>query len=273
MSRATSSITTMRNDVRALVALSTLLCTLAFNLTFSLQELFLVIPKALTPGLHPILYHNNHTWTGQSPYTSLLQGTGALADVICGVCFSLLFVVSQRLSLAMRLFLFWMGFEAFVQGLPQVVIGAFVPQNDVGMAMTYLGFPTSMKSAVAFVSVAAMAAAGYWLAPRFVGAFADESESATGMARLRFVLTAALLPSLAMVVLSVPFRIPRNIVEVALVPLVFNLFGIIWLLAGALRIPAGPRTHYATLTVVGPVIALVALLALFQIVLRPGMAF
>jgi hypothetical protein len=32
---------------------STLLYTLAFNLTFFIQELFLVVPKALTPGLRP----------------------------------------------------------------------------------------------------------------------------------------------------------------------------------------------------------------------------
>ncbi|WP_157123717.1 hypothetical protein [Allosphingosinicella indica] len=36
---------------------STLLATLAFNLVFFVQELFLVLPKALTPGLNPTLYH------------------------------------------------------------------------------------------------------------------------------------------------------------------------------------------------------------------------
>ena len=40
---------------------SALLYTLAYNLTFFIQELFLVLPKALTPGLHPTLLHNNHT--------------------------------------------------------------------------------------------------------------------------------------------------------------------------------------------------------------------
>jgi hypothetical protein len=42
---------------------SLLLCALAFNLTFFWQELWLVIPKALTPGPHPVLYHNDHGWT------------------------------------------------------------------------------------------------------------------------------------------------------------------------------------------------------------------
>src|SRR5271168_1624654 len=35
---------------------SALLYALAFNLTFFIQELFLVLPKALTPGLRPTLF-------------------------------------------------------------------------------------------------------------------------------------------------------------------------------------------------------------------------
>src|SRR5262245_10284542 len=62
-----------------LVLTSALACTLAFNLTFFIQELFLVVPKALTPGLSPTLFHNNHTWTGTHPLAELFQGTGALA--------------------------------------------------------------------------------------------------------------------------------------------------------------------------------------------------
>jgi hypothetical protein len=58
---------------------SALLYALAFNLTFFIQELFLVLPKALTPGLRPTLFHNNHTWQGDNPLANLLQGTGALA--------------------------------------------------------------------------------------------------------------------------------------------------------------------------------------------------
>jgi hypothetical protein len=46
---------------------SMLLSTVAYNLVFFVQELFLVLPKALTPGLHPTLFHNNHTWTGEHP--------------------------------------------------------------------------------------------------------------------------------------------------------------------------------------------------------------
>ncbi|MEO6104330.1 MAG: hypothetical protein ABIP44_11945, partial [Pseudoxanthomonas sp.] len=62
-----------------LVALSTLLYVVAFNLVFFVQELFLVLPKAFTPGLRPTLFHNNHLWQGEHALASLFQGTGALA--------------------------------------------------------------------------------------------------------------------------------------------------------------------------------------------------
>ena len=67
---------------------SGLLYTLAFNLTFFIQELFLVVPKALTPGLRPTLYHNNHNWEGDHPLERLFQGTGALAIFLTGLVFA-----------------------------------------------------------------------------------------------------------------------------------------------------------------------------------------
>lgn len=69
---------------------SAFLYALAFNLTFLIQELFLVIPKALTPGLRPILFHNNHTWSGENPLAKLFQGTGALAIFVTGLSCALL---------------------------------------------------------------------------------------------------------------------------------------------------------------------------------------
>jgi hypothetical protein len=67
-----------------LLTLSALLYTMAFNLVFFVQELFLVLPKAFTPGLRPTLFHNNHLWEGEHPLASLFQGTGALATFLLG---------------------------------------------------------------------------------------------------------------------------------------------------------------------------------------------
>src|SRR5258708_25965187 len=103
---------------------SMLLYALAFNLTFIIQELFLVIPKALTPGLRPILFHNNHTWAGENPLASLFQGTGALAIFVTGLICALLVRHRPARSAGARLFLIWMAYNGFLQSLPQVVIGS-----------------------------------------------------------------------------------------------------------------------------------------------------
>ena len=64
--------------------------TLAFSLIFFVQELFLVVPRALTPRPPPTLFHNNHQWDGDNPLAALLQGTGALAIFAVAVGFSVL---------------------------------------------------------------------------------------------------------------------------------------------------------------------------------------
>ena len=86
---------------------SALLYALAFNLVFFIQELFLVLPKAFTPGLRPTLFHNNHLWQGVNPLANLFQGTGALATLITGLICILLVSRRPYRSSAVRLFLIW----------------------------------------------------------------------------------------------------------------------------------------------------------------------
>ena len=62
----------------------------AFNLVFFVQELALVIPKSLLPGVHATLFHNNHQWVGDAPHIALLQGTGMVADLVVGLIFAFL---------------------------------------------------------------------------------------------------------------------------------------------------------------------------------------
>ncbi len=114
---------------------SALLYTHAYNLTFFIQELFLVLPKALTPGLHPTLFHNNHTWEGENRRASLFQGTVPLAILMSGTVCGWLLRRPWRSS-TVRLFLIWMTYNGLYQALPQVVVGAISPRSDVGMAMT-----------------------------------------------------------------------------------------------------------------------------------------
>lgn len=241
-------------------AASILQCALAFNLTFFWQELWLVIPKALTPGLHPILFHNNHDWTGTSKITELLQGTGAIATLVGGLVFCGALALLKRASPTWRLFFFWMAFQGLFQASIQLAIGTLLPGNDVGRALAYLGLGETAKMAALVLAAIAMAVAGYWLARRF-------PESAIG---------AMLFSGLVSVILIIPFRVPRNAIEVVLVPLIINLVGTGWLVLGSAL--AG-RNETATdpgptrWTIVGPALALCATLLFFQLVLRPGIRF
>lgn len=125
-------------DRRALVA-SALLCALAFSLTFLIQELGLVLPKALVPGLDPILYHNDHDWSGDAPIAELLQGGGAVATLLGGLVFLWLAGRIAPERTAWKLFAFWMAFQGLFQSLSQWAVGTQIAGNDVGRALAYLG--------------------------------------------------------------------------------------------------------------------------------------
>lgn len=244
---------------------STLLAVLAFNLVFFLQELFLVLPKALVPGLHPTLFHNNHDWAGSDPIAELLQGTGALAILI--VALALLIHLRRAGGGATpRLLLVWIAFSGFYQALPQVVIGAFVPFNDVGRAMTWLGMGENAKLIAVAIAVLAMILAGRALAPLFLG-FAPEGKAG------RTVLLLATLPALIAIPLILPFRVPGAIDQVVLVPVIMNVAGALFVQLGAIGARPGPGPAKALSPVVRTLAALAIVLAIFHILLRPGIDF
>lgn len=246
---------------------SVLLCVLAFNLTFIWQELWLVIPKALTPGLHPVLYHNDHQWTGNAPIAELLQGCGAVATLVSGLLFCAALTFSKRTSATFRLFLFWMAFQGIFQSLTQLAIGTLIPGNDVGRALNYLQADIPARWSLLAVAIAAMAAAGIVLArmyPADVGPTPGRRKFGTSL----------LLTTMFAIALIIPFRVPRNVIEVALVPFIVNLVGVGWVVFGAgfLR-GRSERPETARPHAVGPLLATLATLMLFQLVLRRGVAF
>jgi hypothetical protein len=253
---------------------SALLYAIAFNLIFFIQELFLVLPKAFTPGLRPTLFHNNHRWEGENPLASLFQGTGALATFATGcICAFLLKRRAGRTS-SMRLFLIWMAYNGFLQSLPQLVIGSVEPQNDVGMAMHYLHFGVPAKIAAALVALGTIPAVALWLRRPLLGVATDAVSIASARARMRFVFNVATLPALAAILLIIPFRIPRNWIEVAAVPLVVTLIGIAWIQAGVWAVDgveASGRLKPKSMAYAFS--ALLMLLLVFQLVLRPGIRF
>jgi hypothetical protein len=253
---------------------SALLYALAFNLTFFIQEFFLVLPKALTPGLRPTLFHNNHKWEGENPLASLFQGTGALATLLTGVACALFLRRRTARSTTVRLFLIWMTYNGFLQSLPQVVIGAVSPRNDVGMAMDYLGLGATAKTAAALVALAAIPVAALWLRRPLLSLAEDPAYISSARARTRLIFHAATVPALAAILLIIPFRVPREWIEVVILPAVVTVIGTAWLQAGAWHVD-GVKTEGSSGvgSIALPLGALLVLLLVFQLLLRPGVRF
>src|SRR5690606_11893133 len=96
-------------------------------------------------------------------------------------------------------------------------------------------------------------------------------------AQVAFVFRAVTLPALVALVLVVPFRVPREWIEVLLLPVIVTVPAVVWMQAGAWLIAvddgvsvAGGRRGWP---VVWPLAAVSVLLLVFQVVLRPGVAF
>jgi hypothetical protein len=268
---ATTAARTRRASGWKLTVTSALLYAAAYNLTFFIQELFLVLPKALLPGVHATLFHNNHIWEGEHPLTHLLQGTGALATLVSGgVCAFLARRRPPATGMA-QLLLIWMAYNGLMQALVQVVIGTLNPYNDVGMAMAYLRFGPAAKTLAALLALAAIPAVALMLTRPLLRLADGPARLATAHARSRFMFRIGTLPALAGVLLIIPFRVPRELIEVLVPPVVDTVVGIVWMQAWAWRVrgakaagfvPAPSPLHAAA--------ALIALLLLFQLVLRPG---
>ena len=258
----------------AVSAQSALHYLLAFNITFFIQELFLVVPKALTPGLYPILYHNNHVWEGDHPLENLFQGTGAAAILLSGLIFALLARRGAGRTGSAALFYFWMAYNGLFQALPQFVIGAFADGNDVGRAMNYFALSGSAKIAIALLATAAIPAVAMWLSRPMLALATSEADVATASARTRFAALMVMLPALAAIPLIILYRVPREWGEVVMPPGVVTLIGTLWLLANAWRArDARPGAAAPGGAILAPLLFALVLLAIFQLVLRPGIPF
>lgn len=246
---------------------SGLLHALAFNLTFFVQELFLVVPKALTPGLRPTLFHNNHTWEGDNPLAALFQGTGVLAILVSGLlCATAVRRAHHRPAIA--LLLIWMAFNGAFQALPQIVIGAMHPGSDVGMAFGYLELGTAARVILAGAALAAMPFVGLWVARQVLALLDATTPHAAAIARI------VTIPACLAIALIVAFRVPRELVEVLAPPIVVTVVG-----TGCVQAVSRHVRHvvhrggFSSISPTGPAIALAVLWLFFHLVLRPGIQF
>jgi len=249
----------------ATLSSSAMLCALAFNLTFFWQELWLVLAKAMTPGLHPILYHNDHDWTGTAPQVELLQGAGALATFVSGLAFLALLALWRSIPDGARLLVAWLAFEGLFQSLSQVAIGTLIPGNDVGRAFAYLGMDGVASAITLGIAAIGIAATGLLLA-RYWPTTAERQ----GERPDRTMALTLAIPAAAAIFLLIPFRLPRALAEVVLVPVVVNIIGIGWTSLGLVWARSSGSTARPIL--LWSTVALLVLLAIFQLVLARGVA-
>lgn len=248
---------------------SMLAYVLAFNLTFFIQELFLVLPKALVPGLQPTLFHNNHDWTGDAQIAELFQGTGALAILVSGLLFCWLVARQERPGL----FPLWMAFNGLFQALPQFVVGAIVPENDMGRAYDYLELGQFGETVLALLALAAMPVAGLWLGRRFLASAWEGAPVASARTRFGYLLRMAGLAALAALPIIILYRVPRELVEVLSAPVLVPLFGYGWMQLAAFRSGDLKGLGAPPARLMPLALAAITLLAFFQLVLRPGIPF
>jgi len=116
--------------------------------------------------------------------------------------------------------------------------------------------------------------AALWLARHLLGVAGDASKLTTPGARTRAMFQVATLPALLAMPLIILFRVPRNLTEVLLPPAVAMLMGIVWAQAGAWCVaPVDGYSRTRVESIRYPLAAVVALLLVFQLVLRRGIPF
>ncbi len=261
-------------DASKRLVASLMLSTLAFNLMFLLQELALVLPKAITPGLYPVLYHNNHDWTGDNPVAELLQGSGALAIFLLSLGLFAFLRWLQPKGFLLRSLLVWLVFHGFFQSVPQVVVGSVLPGNDVGRAMTWLGMAPAVKMIAAFAAMALIVWLGLALRRDFLELASNDTQIATPCARMSFILRSATVPLAASLVMIFMFREPGAIDQVYIVPFAVAFIGIGWIQAGAwAETRATAQATRPVSNIFLPAVALIVLFSFFHIILAPGVRF
>lgn len=254
------------------VAKSTLAFVIAFNLVFLVQELGLVIPKAFVPGLDPILFHNNHNYTPADPIHALMQGGGFVALIVMAFVCSTLLQRDPPRHAGARLLLAWLTFWAWVMALIQLPSAVLDPGNDLAKPFEYLGYSTTIQIILGIIGLIGIPVATRAIVPDFLAVGPQPVNRPT-----RRMLRMVLLPTFLGLPIIALFRLPGEIDRVIVSPAIMAIIGVIWLMAWSWMVRPDERT-VAPARNFSPipwrwVAATAVLLAIFQLVLRPGIAF
>jgi hypothetical protein len=111
------------------------------------------------------------------------------------------------------------------------------------------------------------------LGRQFLAAAWDQRQLGSYCCRFGFLLRIAGLPALVALPVVILFRVPRELIEVFAPPVLVPLFGYGWLQLAAFK-PGDAKAKGARPESVVPFFVMaVALLAIFQLLLRPGITF
>lgn len=251
---------------------SAVIYALAYNLIFFLQELFLVLPKAVL-NLKPTLFHNNHNWLVSHPAEDLLQGSGALTILIIGLIFVGILAKLRQSTGLFKLFALWMVYQGLTQSLPQLSDMVLNPDGDVGDAMRYLNVGDSLGVILAFLSFVTVVVLGILLTKPLLELSPSTHFVETPGRRTKFIFQIGTLSSVFGFILIVPFRLPP--LQQVMGPFLIALFPLLWILANAWRTEnvqvIGNVVNEKIAWV--PIGIQVVLLAIFQLWLAPGVPF
>ena len=252
---------------------SGVLYALAYNLIFFLQELFLVLGKKAI-GLEAYLYHNNHTWNGEHPMASLMQGSGALAIFVLGLLFLLIYKWIKKSGSIWKLLVLWLAFHGLIQSLPQVTVAYFDPGTDVGEALVgYLNLNSTLLIFLAILSVLAIASVAVRFGGLLLGFAPQGIDLSNPKVRFKYVRFVAVGAALLGSVLIIPFRLPP--LSQIIAPFFVLAISIPWMwssvnVSGQIERTSNTideKIHWM------PIGLLFLLLVFFQLILAPGVKF
>ena len=252
---------------------SAVLYAIAFNVIFFLQELFLVLGKKAI-GLKAYLYHNNHSWDGENPMASLMQGSGALAIFIVGLVCLAWFRVIRNSQGIWKLLVLWLAFHGLIQSIPQVMIGFFDPKTDVGQALIgYLDLNQSLLVVLSIASIIGTALISIWFSRPLLEFAPSEIDLDNPKVRLKYIRSIGVGAALIGCILVIPFRIPPASQIIG--PFILLIFSIPWIWSISANIgnikpipnSVNEKIHWE------PMLMILGLLLIFRFVLAPGVAF
>jgi len=252
---------------------SAVLYAIAFNLIFFIQELFLVLGKKAI-GLKSVLYHNNHTFEGEHPMVSLMQGSGALAIFLTGlICLAIFRSIPYSKS-TWKLFVLWLAFHGLIQSIPQVLVAPIAPNTDVGEALvSYLGFSETILITLSIISAVAQVLICIWFSKPILEFLPTDVDLDNPKVKIRYIQLIAVGAAFIGSVLIIPFRVLP--MSQAITPFIVFIFSIPWVWSAA----ASSKTYGKNPNSINdkihltPIIGLVLLLLFFQMVLASGVEF